>query len=380
VWYVFIATTYDEGRTWVTVNATPDDPVQNHTGIWQGGGSGENGDRNLLDFNEITIDDKGRVLYGYSDGCHSLTCIHSDNSAGERGGYMRVARQFGGKPLLSQFDITEPTVPKPACLSGTRDASGVHLSWKVPDNGGADIIGYRIFRGTASGNEVFIAQTGTKASFDDITADPSQPAYYYVRAVNSVNVAGGTLSNEVNFAATPGIWLQSMSSRKSHGTAGTFDINLPLAGSGIECRTGDYTMVFRFANPLSSVTSATVTSTGTGSNPTIASKGIGTDTHEYIVNLSNVPNGQYTGVTLTGVADASGNTATTVTGTMGVLVGDVNGSKVVTSGDTNLCKAQALQPVTSANFRNDINASGAITTGDVNIVKQNALSQLPTPP
>ena len=85
VWYVFIATTYDEGRTWVTVNATPDDPVQNHTGIWQGGGSGENGDRNLLDFNEITIDDKGRVLYGYSDGCHSLTCIQGNNSAGERG-------------------------------------------------------------------------------------------------------------------------------------------------------------------------------------------------------------------------------------------------------------------------------------------------------
>jgi len=49
----------------------------------------------------------------------------------------------------------------------------------------------------------------------------------------------------------------------------------------------------------------------------------------------------------------------------------------VTSGDTNLCKAQALQPVTNDNFRNDVNASGAITTGDVNIIKQNALSQLP---
>jgi hypothetical protein len=65
---------------------------------------------------------------------------------------------------------------------------------------------------------------------------------------------------------------------------------------------------------------------------------------------------------------------------MGLLIGDVNASGIVTSGDTNLCKAQALQPVTSANFRNDINASGAITTGDVNLIKQNALSQLPTPP
>ena len=65
---------------------------------------------------------------------------------------------------------------------------------------------------------------------------------------------------------------------------------------------------------------------------------------------------------------------------MGVLTGDVNASGVVTSGDTNLSKAQALQPVIIANFRDDINASGAITTGDVNIIKQNALSRLPTSP
>ena len=57
-WYAFIATTYDGGVTWTTVNATPNDPVQSMTGIWQQGGSHQ--DRNLLDFNEITIDDKGR--------------------------------------------------------------------------------------------------------------------------------------------------------------------------------------------------------------------------------------------------------------------------------------------------------------------------------
>ena len=57
---------------------------------------------------------------------------------------------------------------------------------------------------------------------------------------------------------------------------------------------------------------------------------------------------------------------------MCLLIGDVNASGTVTSGDTNLCKAQALQTVTNANFRDDINASGAITTGDVNIIKQSA--------
>ena len=55
-------------------------------------------------------------------------------------------------------------------------------------------------------------------------------------------------------------------------------------------------------------------------------------------------------------------------------------SGVVTTGDTNLCKAQALQALTVNNFRTDINATGSITTGDVNLIKQHALDQLPTPP
>jgi hypothetical protein len=76
----------------------------------------------------------------------------------------------------------------------------------------------------------------------------------------------------------------------------------------------------------------------------------------------------------------AGNSGSVTGPQMGLLVGDVNASGVVTSGDTNLCKAEALHTVTNANFRNDINASGAITTGDANIIKQNALSQLPTPP
>src|SRR6266404_3662312 len=72
-WYAFIATTYNGGVTWATVNATPNDPVQSMTGVWQQGGSHD--DRNLLDFNEITVDDKGHGLYGYSDGCVTEGCI-----------------------------------------------------------------------------------------------------------------------------------------------------------------------------------------------------------------------------------------------------------------------------------------------------------------
>jgi hypothetical protein len=199
-WYAFIATTYDGGLTWTTVNATPDDPVQSMTGIWQQGGGAQ--DRNLLDFNEITVDHKGRVLYGYSDGCTSGPCI-AGTAGNDYNAYMRVARQFGGKSLFSQFDTAEPALPKPPCLSGTRDSAASHLTWKMPDNGGSDITGYQILRGTTSGGEtVLVPNTGnTKTTYNDATALPSVPDYFYVvKAINAIGI--GLQSNEVDLSVT----------------------------------------------------------------------------------------------------------------------------------------------------------------------------------
>jgi hypothetical protein len=88
-------------------------------------------DRNLLDFNEITTDSQGRVLYGYSDGCVSAGC-KAGTSANDFVADMRVARQTGGKSLFAQFDATEPVAPKRACLSGTRDATGTRLNGARP--------------------------------------------------------------------------------------------------------------------------------------------------------------------------------------------------------------------------------------------------------
>jgi hypothetical protein len=199
-WFAFISTTYDGGKTWVTVNATPDDPVQSRTGVWQQGGSRQ--DRNLLDFNEITVDDKGRVLYGYSDGCVTPGCI-AGTAPDDFVAFMRVARQSGGKTLFASNDANTDTtvaqVAKPSCLSGTRDSEGSHLTWKAPDNGGADITKYQIFRGTASGGEgiVPIGQTIGKTSFNDPSADPGITDYFYiVKAINSVGL--GTPSNEID--------------------------------------------------------------------------------------------------------------------------------------------------------------------------------------
>src|SRR6267142_2465770 len=195
-WYAFISTTYDGGATWTTVNATPNDPVQSMAGIWQQGGGKTQ--RNLLDFNEITVDDKGRVLYGYSDGCVTAGCI-AGTAPNDFVAFMRVARQSGGKGLYARFDVAEPTKPKAPCLSGSRDAFGAHLTWKAPDNGGAVIKSYRIFRGTTSGGEgtkPIATTSGSVLKLDDTSALSSVPLYYYiVKAVNGKGVS--VASNEI---------------------------------------------------------------------------------------------------------------------------------------------------------------------------------------
>jgi hypothetical protein len=166
-------------------------------------------------------------------------------------------------------------------------------------------------------------------------------------------------------------------SEKIHGDAGTFDIDL-TSGNAVECRsggeTGDYTLVFTFANPLTSVAGASVTGATGHVNSSAIDPG---DPHNYIVNLTGVSNAQVVTVSLAGVADSFGNVSAAVTASMGVLLGDANASRRVDAADVSLVRQQTLQPVNNANFREDINTSGRIDAADVSIARQQTLTSLP---
>src|SRR5262249_6327764 len=99
-----------------------------------------------------------------------------------------IARQSGGKGLRAAYDPApaEPQPPRAPRLAATRAAANVvSLSWSTPDNGGADITGYNISRGTASGAETFLTTRGiAKNSYEDITADATTAYYYKMKAVN----------------------------------------------------------------------------------------------------------------------------------------------------------------------------------------------------
>ena len=163
-------------------------------------------------------------------------------------------------------------------------------------------------------------------------------------------------------------------SRKAHGGAGTFDIDLPFSGTpGVECRQsgGNHRVVFTFASPVT-VDGATVTSgTATSSGPTLSNGGT-----EVTVDLSGVSNVQRVTVTLLGVSD--GTSKNDVAVRMGILPGDTNGSGGVNASDIGQTKAQSGQPVSATNFRQDVNISGgSINASDIGLVKANSGTSLP---
>lgn len=249
-WHLYVAHTFDGGDTWTVVDATPLDPVQRGSICNEGTGCANvPDDRNLLDFMDVQMDRVGRVVVSYADGCITQSCIQG--GINDFTAKAKIARQSGGKRLLPQHDPhpQEPNPPKAPFLNGSRIAPGVvRLTWSKPDNGGADITEYNIYRGLTSGGEVFLNSTTAKGSYSDITADPATGYYYQVAAVNSagegtfcnevsvpsgvvpgvdpcfapgVTVAVDTLDDPPNTPPTPAVDIQSVSVAEPYGTDGS---------------------------------------------------------------------------------------------------------------------------------------------------------------
>jgi hypothetical protein len=188
-----------------------------------------------------------------------------------------------------------------------------------------------------------------------------------------------TLSYSTGAPIPPPVPFVSAVSRLTHGNGAAFDIDLPLTGApGIECRSGgtngSYVLVFRFANPLTSVGTANITS-GNGS---VSSSNIDeSDAHNYIVSLTGVTNAQVITVSLSNIYDSTGNFSNAVSVSMGVLLGDVNANGVVSNTDVSLTKAQVAAAVDSSNLRADVNANGVISNTDVSNTKAQVGTSLP---
>jgi hypothetical protein len=159
-------------------------------------------------------------------------------------------------------------------------------------------------------------------------------------------------------------------SRKTHGTAGTFDITLPQGGtSAVEDRSGgangQHTIVGTFSNTLASG-SATVSS-GTGSVSSVSMSG-----NTVTANLTGVTDAQVITLTFTNITDVNGNVLTSSPVNIAFLVGDTNGDRFVNTGDALQTRNRSGQAADASNFRSDVNADGMINSGDSFIVRSHS--------
>lgn len=200
VWYVYVATTYDGGKTWSLVNATPNDPVQRGSACISGTTcSNTPDDRNLLDFIGIDTDAQGRVLVAYADGCinqcvagtgtydPSNTAQSQQSQLNSFSALASIARQSGGNSLFAKYDTAQPARPAKPSLTATQAAAGgpVTLSWQPPDNGGSPIIRYTVLRGTSPSTIKPYVVVGLHTNYTD-TKVSGGPYYYSVKAQNAI--------------------------------------------------------------------------------------------------------------------------------------------------------------------------------------------------
>jgi hypothetical protein len=128
IWNFYVATTYDRGAHWVTVNATPGDPVQKGSICLLGVLCGN--DRNLLDFIDISVDREGRSIAAYADGCvAALGCVAPDYVGREN--KAAIVRQTTGRRLFAAFDPTTP-IPTPT----PPDVQLLNIAGRVLTQGG----------------------------------------------------------------------------------------------------------------------------------------------------------------------------------------------------------------------------------------------------
>ncbi len=133
-WDLYVSFTEDFGRTWRTVDATPDHPVQ--VGPICTGGTTCGTSRNLLDFNDAVIDPAtGRVVVGYADGCPGTDPCTTDVRLQKAS----IARQTSGPSLLA---APVAQVPQAAPAGGGAPSSGgAPSTGGAPSSGGAPSTG-----------------------------------------------------------------------------------------------------------------------------------------------------------------------------------------------------------------------------------------------
>jgi hypothetical protein len=285
-------------------------------------------------------------VYAESTGGGTLQCFVGENSV----------QAFGGGGVLT---YPGKTLLPPANCQSTLGPNGnitIYIPLSSVSEGGA--IDNRLHEVTAS----------TMTLLEPANTHQPDPVFGFGGSYfNLIDVAQGYVFDPILVGAV---------SRKTHGAAGTFDVDLMPPASGIEPRSGgtngDYQVVVTFAVPVT-LTSANAIPGSGGTASVSGTPSVSGNT--VTINLTNVSNAQRLTINLIGVND--GTNTTNISVPMAVLIGDTTGNGAVNSSDITQTQSQSGQVVTSSNFREDVTVNGAINSSDISTVQSKSGTALP---
>ena len=231
-------------------------------------------------------------------------------------------------------------------------------------NGTAVGEGGTIVRTTDGGNNWVIQVSGTFNTFYDVL---------FTDANNGTAVGDLGMIKRTTDIGGPELTLENAASLGRGG----FAIDLPLSGpSGVEDRSTWPNHKLKITMTFNN----TIVSVGGAGSACGGVSDLIIDGNTVTIKLVGVPkgcNGSNNIVTLNDVMDDLGNTLSSASAPVGLLLGDANGDRVVDPADRQYVKSLKGQKIDSTNFRADVSSDGYIGVSDVRLVEQQQGTSLP---
>jgi hypothetical protein len=151
----------------------------------------------------------------------ALTCVVGSLANGTMYSLtVRAYNPMGVGPAsnaVSAMPGLAPSVPQTVVVYPNK-AAGVRLTWLAPSSiGSGPVLGYRIYRSTASGAETYLATVGTVLAFTDKTVQNGTTYYYQLAAYSAYGESPRTAEKIASRGTAPSAPLNVTAAKRLYG-------------------------------------------------------------------------------------------------------------------------------------------------------------------